>query len=367
MLTKNNLKFLEKLIALETITGSNKVQKKAINLIEEELPKNFKKISFLSNNYPSALFYSKEKDKFDVLFVVHIDVVSAKKELFKLRKIGDRFYGRGVYDMKGPILSCLIAINNYFAKNGDLSIGFLVTSDEERGGFDGTGEVVKKTKLKAKVAFVPDGGKKINSLIVEQKGVLDVTLSYKGVSAHVAEPWKGKNSVSKMIEVVNKITKEFSVGSEKKWGTTVSPVHFESCFIAQNVIPDNASSRIIFRYIKDDSLESILSFIKSIDKDIKIKINVQGDPLKTNFNNYFLMTYRDIVMQKTKKDCIAEKYHSACDGRFLSSIGTPVIITRPMGGGAHSEKEWVSEKSLVLLSEILTDFLIKIANLSKSN
>lgn len=269
--------------------------------------------------------------------------------------------------MKGPILSCLLTINNYFAKNGDLSIGLIVTSDEERGGFDGTGEIVKKTKLKAKVAVVLDGGKGINSLVIEQKGVLDVTLSYKGVSAHVAESWKGKNAISKMIEAINKITKEFSVGSDRKWGTTVSPVHFDSHFIAQNVVPDNASARIIFRYIKDDSLEDILGFIKSIDKDIKIKINVQGDPLKTGFDNYFLMTYRGVVKSKTKKDCITEKYHSACDGRFLSLIGTPVIITRPMGGGAHSEKEWVSEKSLVLLSEILTDFLIKIANLSKSN
>lgn len=359
MLTKNNLKFLEKLIALETITGSNKVQKKAITLIEKELPKSFKKINFLSNNYPSVLFYSKEKDKFDVLFVVHIDVVSAKKELFKFKKIGDKIYGRGVYDMKGPILSCLIAINNYFDKNSDLSIGLIVTSDEERGGFDGTGTIIKKTKLKAKIAIVPDGGKNLNSLIIEEKGVLDLSLSCKGVSVHVAEPWKGENAVLKMMSVIDKIMKEFSTGKEDKWGTTVSPVHFDSSFIAQNVIPDTANCRLIFRYTKDNSLEDILNFIKNIDKDIKIKINVQGDPLSVNSKDKFLQLYRSIIVLKTKKKCVFEKYHSACDARFLSSIGTPVIITRPVGGGAHSDKEWVSEKSLVLFSEILTDFINK--------
>lgn len=71
MLAKNNLKFLEKLIALETITGNNDLQEKGISLIEKELPKSFKKINFLSNNYPSALFYSKEKTSltFFLLFI----------------------------------------------------------------------------------------------------------------------------------------------------------------------------------------------------------------------------------------------------------------------------------------------------------
>ncbi len=361
MVTKNNLKLLEELVSLETITGKQDNQKKAISLIEKNLPKFFQKSSFSRNGYPSALFYSKNKKKFDILFVVHVDVVDAKKELFKMKKAKDRLYGRGVYDMKGPILSCIIAINNFFEKKRDLSVGLIVTSDEERGGYDGTGLIIEKTGLSAKVAIVPDGGRGLNSLVIEQKGVLDLTLSYKGVSAHVAEPWKGKNSISKIIEVIGKIEQKFSTGDEKKWGTTVSPVNFNSHFIAQNVIPDNSESRIIFRYTKKDSFEKISKFIKKIDKDIKIKVNVQGDPFKTDPENYFLRSYCNIVSSRTKKRCIKEKYHSASDGRFLSSIGVPTIITRPSGGGIHGENEWVSIKSLALFSEILTDFLNKIS------
>lgn len=360
MLTKNNLNFLEKLIALKTVTGNNEVQKKAISLIEKELPEKFKKVDFSSNGYPSALFYCNKKSDFDILFVVHIDVVDARENLFKLTKAGDKLQGRGVYDMKGPILSCLIAINNYYKKNSKLSIGVIVTSDEERGGFDGTGVIVKKTKLKARVAIVPDGGKNLNSLVVEQKGVLDLSLSYKGNSAHVAEPWKGKNAILEMTSIVDKIMKRFSKGGKDLWGTTVSPVHFDSHFIAQNVIPDDASCRLIFRYTKKDSFSKISEFIRKIDKNIKIKINVQGDSLSTDSKDKFLQLYSRVVALKTKRKCVFEKYHSACDARFLSSIGTPVIITRPVGGGAHSEKEWVSEKSLILFSEILTDFLNKV-------
>lgn len=364
MISEKNLKTLEKLITIETVTGRQKNQKVAINLIKRSLPKFFKSVTFCNNGYFSELFYSSNKNKFDIIFITHIDVVDGKKELFRLKEKNNKFYGRGVFDMKGPLIAVINSVNEFYKnENGDLSIGLLVTSDEEKGGYNGTGFIFNKNKIKTRIAIVPDGGESLNSLIVEEKGVLCIELSYNGISSHVSEPWEGKNASENLIKITNKIIDQFPVKNKNEWGTTASVVGFNSNSIAMNVVPNFASTKIAFRYIKSDSPEEILDFVKSLDKSLKIKIRAQGDALSVSHKNTLIKNYCDIVKLKTGRPCLFQKYHSACDARFLSSKGIPTIITRPLGGGAHGENEWISVNELNLFSDILTNFLIEFKNL----
>ncbi|MFZ2226801.1 MAG: M20/M25/M40 family metallo-hydrolase [Candidatus Moraniibacteriota bacterium] len=364
MILENNIKFLKELVSLRTITGEHECQKKAIAVIKKNLPMFFKSVSYCNNRYNSELFYSSDKNKFDVLFAVHVDVVVGKKESFKLRKETDRLCGRGVFDMKGPIVAIVNSINDFYKiSNRKISVGLLVTSDEERGGFSGTGFVLNKSRLDIGLAIVPDGGENLNSLIMEEKGVLDMELSYRGISSHVSRPWNGKNAAENLARVVNKIIDHFPKGNEKQWKTIASLIEFKSEFIAENVIPSFAKARMIFRYTKKDSTEKILKFIKSLDKAVDIKVLAHGDVFVASNKNNLVQIYRDIVKLKTGKSCLSEKYHSACDGRFFSSRGIPTIITRPLGGDAHSDNEWISISSLATFSDILTGFLEKIEKL----
>lgn len=367
MLSKNNFKFLEELVSLKTISGEQSYQKKAIALVRKNLPTFFKSVSFSKNGIVSELFYPyRSKDSLDIILVAHIDVVAGKPELFKLIRKSNKLYGRGVFDMKGPLVAMVNSINKFYEESKrNISIGILVTSDEEQGGFNGAGFVLSKNNFKAKLAIIPDGGDDLNKLIVEEKGALDVELSYRGTPAHVSKPWEGKNAAENLIKIVNRITSRFSAGNEKQWKTTAALVEIKSEFIANNVIPSSAKARVFFRYIKKDSIYNILKFIKSMDRDLEIRILAQGEALKINYNDNFLKIYRESVKLKTGKMCLVAKYYSTCDARFFASKGMPVIISRPLGGNAHGDNEWISADSLNIFSEVLVDFFDRIEQISK--
>lgn len=367
MISKKNYKLLDKLVCLRTTLNKQKNQKRAIKLIRENLPVLFESTRFYKNGYFLELFYPiGAKKSLDIILVAHVDVVDGKQEFFRVVAKKNKLFGRGVFDMKGPLIAMIDAVGKFYQKGKkNISIGLLVTSDEEQGGFNGTGFILNKNIFNTKVAIIPDGGENLNNLIVEEKGVLEVELSYKGISAHVSKPWNGKNSAEELNRIIYKILNHFPAGNEKQWKTIATLTYIKSDFIANNTTPSFAKARVVFRYIEKDSRKKILNFIKSLDKELNIKILAQGDALKVSANNNFLKIYRSSVKLKTGKKCLTARYYSACDARFFASKGIPVIINRPMGGNAHKDDEWISANSLNLFSEILTDFFEKLEEQKK--
>lgn len=364
MLSHKSMKFLKQLIAIRTVTGDHIQQKKAIDLINKNIIQIFKRRSFYAKGYCSKLFYSDTSNIFDVLFVVHCDVVDGADELFLLKEKNDKLYGRGVFDMKGPLIATIDAVNHFFEDGKKkISVGILVTFDEEAGGHNGVKMFLKKNNITAGVVIVPDGGDDINQIVTEEKGVVEVEISCKGVSAHASRPWEGINAVTKIINSVKKITDHFPGGDGSQWKTIASLISIRSETVADNAIPHFASAKIMFRYVKKDSVDKIIKFIVSIDHSLIITILKQGDAMKTSPKNYFVTTYRAVVKKHTKKTCTLTKYHSACDARYFSALGIPVIIARPCGGGAHAKNEWISKDQLNTFSDILYKYLMILESL----
>ncbi len=352
------MRFLSQLIALRTVTGDQKQQKKAIDLIDQNITPILKSRSFHKDGYCSKIFYSADPTIFDVLFVVHIDVVNGHDGQFSLKKKGDRLCGRGVFDMKGPAVAVIQAINDYCEnKKGKKSVGLLVTFDEEIGGYNGVKIFLEKNDVQAGVVVVPDGGDNIQHIVMEEKGVVNVEISFKGISAHASRPWEGKNAVICLMNIIQKITNHYSIGDGTKWKTIASLIDVRSETVAQNAIPHVASAKFMFRYIKKDHVEDIITYLRSLDDSLQVDILGQGDALKVSSKDHYIKIYRAIVEDKTKKKCILVKYHSTCDARYFAQRGMPVIISRPEGGCAHGKDEWVSQVQLGIFSEIILDFL----------
>ena len=67
-------------------------------------------------------------------------------------------YGRGVSDMKFSIPIGYMILNDLIRQKSKLSFAFVVTTDEETGGYEGTRYLVDKYGFKPKLLIVPDGG-----------------------------------------------------------------------------------------------------------------------------------------------------------------------------------------------------------------
>lgn len=356
MLSTNGLKLLHDLVQLQTTLGNRLEQKKALQIIHRNLPPIFFGRYFSNNGYDSGFFYPKANKKVDIILSAHIDVAPASKSLFNLRKKGDMLHGRGTFDMKGPLVSLVEALTLFYKLPQRISVGLLITSDEEKGGFSGTDFFLKTFSYQPKIAVVPDGGNNFE-IVVEEKGVLNIELDHQGTAAHSARPWEGENAAELLVKTVNKVLNRFPAGTANQWRTTAALTSLKAESHASNILPACARARINFRFIKKDSTELILKTIRRFDNNVDIKAYLRGDAVKLSARAWPISLFREITKVHTGRLTPFIRYPSTCDARFFAGRAIPTIITRSPGGGAHGEQEWVSLRGLGKFTDILVDFL----------
>lgn len=163
----------------------------------------------LESNKKLSLVVTFEKTQKPEIFLVgHLDVVEGEKEQFIPQVKGNRLYGRGSKDMKGADSVMMVLMKNLASMKIKPSLGLMLTTDEEIGGLNGVGYLLRTKKYSCKVAFVPDGGNNFK-IITSEKGVIHFKLTAKGKSAHGSRPWIGENAIDKLIKAYQKLRKEF--------------------------------------------------------------------------------------------------------------------------------------------------------------
>ena len=95
---------------------------------------------FIFKNKP-VLFVGSEM-KPDLLFCGHLDVVDGSDSQFVAKIEAGKIFGRGSLDMKSGSAVIIEYIKNNFGINK--KIGLMLTGDEEVGGFDGVGAMLKQ-------------------------------------------------------------------------------------------------------------------------------------------------------------------------------------------------------------------------------
>lgn len=309
---------------------------------------------FSHRTSPSALLLPSAQAVPDILMIGHLDVVDGAAAQFKTLVRGDKLFGRGAFDMKGPLAAMIEALAET-GKNRLLGAGLLVTTDEERGGFDGAGRFIKTFRHMPKLVIAPDGG---NNFVVASggKGNAALELTVSGKSAHSSRPWEGDNAIIQMVQAINRASNKFSRQGEKT--TTITPISIATKSRGSNVLPHSAILRYSIRFTSDFDF-SLLKKTLQTQKGIEIKIDKRADPYFANLSDPEAKKFISAMGLRLRKKVITSFYPSTCDARFFAYRKVPVIVTRPPGDDAHGPKEWISFKGLVKFKQILTDFLSK--------
>lgn len=335
------LEILEKLISYKTI--NQKEVNRAFNYIKKLCEYLYIK-EYAFNGFKSILISNQETTKFDICFITHIDVVPAKE--YKMKIIDDKIYGRGTIDMKGQVAVILdLLLNN----KTDKSIGLLITSDEEQGGFNGTGVISKL--LDINFAIVPDGGYDFK-LVTEEKGVLNLKLSFNGIEAHASQPWNGKNAILLLTEKLNLIMQKYPLpksAADFKTSINISKISGGDVL---NKVPNYAECYLDIRHTKENTKESIIEFIKSLG--FNVEIISKGILYENDVENKMVKKYIEITEKIIGKNVSYIKCESASDARFLKC---PNVIMNPEGNYPHSDNEYVTIKGLNNLYEIYKEMI----------
>lgn len=344
-----------KLIAFETTAEEPKELARCAAFIE----KYFKDAGlyierFEKNNCPSLLVTPLKGTKVRVLLNGHFDVVPGSDNLSKAKVIGGKLTGRGALDMKSQVAAMMVLMKQFAQENSGLPLGLLLVSDEETGGFNGSKYLVSEAKLKPEfvIAGEPTGLKIGN----EAKGILQLSLTTRGKSAHSAKLWEGINAINSMVNGLASFLKDNPVPEPDSFTTTFNLAKVNGGD-AINKVPDCCEATLDIRYIPSDPPELIIADLKNKYPGFEIGATETEPAAYCSPNNEFVRELEKTITEVTGQKAGFIKKGAASDVRHFNTAGIPGVVFGPHGEGSHSENEWVDLNSLFTFYEVLANFI----------
>lgn len=293
-----------------------------------------------------------------VMLAAHLDVTPATDDLFEVRKLGDKLYGRGTLDMKFAIAAYLQLIDELQDSLSTYDIGIMITSDEESGGHDGTGELVKEGYL-PQVCIIPDGGDNWQ-VQLSSKGFLYLRLQAYGTPAHGSRPWLGVNAVWPLISAVQEIQELFKNNTAESATLNLGKFHGGA---AINQVADYAEASLDIRTPTDAEKLPLLAQIRSICANHQVEVSVFLDGHATSFNlrDPLIAPFVRAITEVTGVQVTGSHTLGSNDARFFVPYNIPCISVYPTGAGHHGPEEWISEEGFYQFKDVLLRYLEEVA------
>jgi len=151
-----------------------------------------------------------------LLYNGHLDTVPFDRSAWTYDPLGerdgDRLYGRGATDMKGPLAAMVHAVEVFVETEAvpPVSLAFAIVSDEETGGSAGVSTLLGSEAFDA---VDPDGcliGETTcsgdqHSITVADRGSIWLTLRADGEAAHGSRPMLGTNAIDRLWDAIETV------------------------------------------------------------------------------------------------------------------------------------------------------------------
>lgn len=287
-------------------------------------------------------------------------------------------YGRGASDMKASIAAMVVACEEFLASqpDPDLSIAFLLTSDEEGPSVDGTVKVcevlkARGTRLDWCIVGEPTSVKHTGDMIKNgRRGTMSGKLTVKGVQGHVAYPQLAKNPIHLLAPALAELAAtEWDRGNASFPPTTWQASNVHAGTGAANVIPSECVLDFNFRFCTESTPESLQQRLRSVlDRhglDYDVQWVVGGMPFLSRpaAGSNLIDVVRAAVREESGIEAELSTTGGTSDGRFIAEICPQVVELGPPGPSIHKIDEHVAVAELEPLKNIYGRVLAKLSQL----
>lgn len=363
------LLLLEKLVNID----SGSYNKAGVNKVGQELVPYFQDLGYVIEAVPQEKFGQHliirhpQQNQASILIVAHMDTVfeegTAKKRPFTIK--GHRAYGPGVIDMKASLVSVIYALR-FLKENGSDAyqhVQIILNSDEEIGSPTSRRLIEQEAKGKS-YALVMEPARRDGSLVTERRGSGRFTIEVHGRAAHSGiEPEKGRSAIE---ELAHKIVKLYEL-NDHAHGISVNVGIIEGGD-AVNTISAIAIGHIDVRVATMEQAEEMEHKIEEVcaSSDVSgTEIELTGDMRRPPMLKDEKITKLFNVVRKVGAELGMEikdtKTGGGSDASFTSAMGIPTIDgLGPIGGNAHSEKEYLDIPSLTERTLLLAKVIEKL-------
>lgn len=339
----DTIRLLKELIRFKTVSGRHDEIARCARFIGNFLDDLSLSWSLLEQNGVPSILVTPEEGFAPVLLMSHMDVVDGPDELFVPFEEDGRLYGRGSIDDKYAVAVSLMLLKKRIEAlralglgQSALPFGVLITGDEETGGFDGAASALKNVKTRFCIAL--DGGCP-EKIVVKEKGILQLKLISRGVSAHGARPWLGKNAIDGLVDDLAALRGLFAFEEEDHWHRTLNVGKIFGG-AAVNQVPDLAEASLDIRYTEEDDPDALVARIReAVAGEVVVELK---EPLFDGGKSPYLE-----MLEKAAGHATVGSEHGASDARFLAALGIPGAVW-----GADGQMSQHSAREYVLISSV---------------
>ncbi|MDE5464766.1 succinyl-diaminopimelate desuccinylase [Bradyrhizobium sp. CSS354] len=288
-------------------------------------------------------------------------------------------HGRGAVDMKGGIACSVAAVLEHLAANdgkpradGQGSISFLITGDEEDVSINGTIKLLqwaaeRGEKFDHCVLGEPSNVEALGDTIkVGRRGSQSGTLYVDGVQGHVAYPHRAANPVPDISRLIVAISDEpLDHGSAQFQASNLEFTSVDVGNTANNVIPGQARAKFNIRYNDNHTQASLRELVETrLTKACgnRIRARIVWEPSNSNvfvtkpgpFTELAVSAIEEVTGRKPELSTSG----GTSDARFISSY-CPVIEFGLVGQTMHQVDERVPVQDLEQLTKVYRGILAR--------
>jgi len=303
------------------------------------------------------------KVKQRLLLAPHLDTVNVVSDKqFVPRTADGRIYGRGACDTKGSVAAMLTALSR-LARRGQrpatTEIVFAGLMDEENA--QAGSRALAASDFQADLAIV--GEPTCLQIVTAHKGSLWLRLETRGKAAHGSCPHLGKNAVHEMARIVDLLETGYAQHLQQRRHPLLGPPTINIGFIQggtqPNIVPASCVAGADRRTLPGETELSVRAEINSWLRRHGLRATLTSEkslyclPLETNPRLPLVQKFLRAARQKKPAGV-----NFFCDASILAQSGIPSIVFGPGDiAQAHTDDEWVAQKSLEDATALLLKFL----------
>jgi glutamate carboxypeptidase len=244
------------------------------------------------------------------------------------------------------------------------TVTLLLDSSEELGSPGSTG-LIKTLAPQSDVEFNMEPGDPPDALIVWRKGGTDIFIQVKGRAAHAGmAPQDGRNAATELANQLVALNRLFPNSGD---GTTTNLTVIRAGE-RTNIIPDFAEATLDVRFRQTDEADAMLAKITrglapKIVPDTSITVTkgrVAFPPLTENPQIDALGARAQAIYAELGATITLAGNGGGSESSIAMSVGTPVLDgLGDVGGGFHTDREWIDVSSVTRRVYLLTRLLME--------
>jgi len=273
-------------------------------------------------------------------------------------------FGRGAADMKGSLAAMVVAAERFVAARPHHRgrLAFMITSDEEASGTNGTVKVVerlmaRRERLDYCLVGEPSSTEVVGDVVKNgRRGSITANLTAHGVQGHVAYPHLADNPVHRAMPALNElVATEWDQGNEFFPATSMQIANVQAGTGSNNVIPGELFVQFNFRFSTELTDELIRQRVEALLDRHQLRYTIEwklsGQPFLTTRGKLVDAVVKAVAHYNEIKPQLLTTGGTS-DGRFIARMGAQVVELGPVNATIHKINECVKASDLQMLSRM---------------